>query len=396
VGIFDQGGAIGPVFEGRARRKQASAAAAARAQVIGGLDIGVDELVASTADPERAAAFQDQFRSYSEMALSSDPELQREGMQGLAQIGSAVRSALETQRVEQRGLVVEAATDMREKAQQALRPMRELQASVEQINAILADPGVDVTNPLYRNQLISLIGSTSRQMLADPADLADALRSVNGGGLLGSIVGLVGGALAAEDFKWTREDYRRLADAAYVFQRQKYQSTVAPIERDAHELEQAASQLDVFPPGYSLTRYVLSQPEDFTNPLLPSYPEAIPAQPTLGTAASGLSRFMESLTTPEAPSEPAAGEPAGAMPPTEIDVGRWQYNPNLPKQATGLFNRMASMPTGTTFKLDPKTGRVWAYAPDGNRTEVETTSGFTGLGGERGALLEWWRKWGGK
>jgi hypothetical protein len=266
--------------------------------------------------------------------------------------------------------------------------MRELQANTEELNALLADPDFNQNLALNRGQLISLVGSTTRQMLSDPEDMADALRAVNGGGLLGSIVGLVSGSMAAEDFNFTKEDYGRLAEASYVYQRKKYEATVAPIARDAAELEAAAGQLDVFPPGYSLSRYVLSDPEEFENPLERNYPEPVPAVPTLGTAASGVTRLLESFTASETPQAPPANDPAIQSLP---DVNAALYAPGTPKALSGLFGRLTSQPAGTTFRMDPKTGRVFAYSQDGQRRELDTTGGITGSGGERGALLEWMR-----
>ena len=67
------GGFFEGVFPGRRARINAEAAAAERSRVVGGLDMGVDELVSSTADPAEAAAWQDRWNSLKDAATSRDP-----------------------------------------------------------------------------------------------------------------------------------------------------------------------------------------------------------------------------------------------------------------------------------------------------------------------------------
>jgi hypothetical protein len=397
-GIFD--GAGGGIFSsGRKARLLAQAAEEQRKDTIRGADFGVDELVAGTADPEYARAMQDQLKSFKDMALSTDKETQQQGLAGLSQLGSAVRGAIEKRRDDQATRITDAAKDMREQTQKAVAPMREMQQRTDELHALLADPNFDVNNALNRGTLITLLESNSRQMLADPADLGDALRSVGGGGLLASIVQLAGGAMKAEDYKFTKEDFIRLADASFTFHKNKYENIMAPIARDAAALEKAGAGLDVFPPGYSLSRYILSDPEDFDKPIQTAYPEPIPQTPSLNSVASGIDKLPETLAAlvgaPPADShdtrEPLRrfsedvirGEGAdraqagGRAEPITVSGG-------APAEAlTGLWKRMEAYGPDATFKVDPKTGRVFAFTPDGGRSELETSAGWFRAGGER-------------
>lgn len=397
-GVFAGGG--GGIFSsGRKARLLADAAERQRKDAIGGLDLGVDELVSGTGDPEYARAMQDQFKAFKTMAQSADKETQQQGLTGLAQLGGAVRTAIEKRRADQSERIVDAAKDMREQAQKAVGPMREQQQRTDELYSLLADKELDLDNPLNRGKLISLLESNARQMLTDPDDLADALKSVNGAGLLGAVVQLAGGALAAQDYKFTREDFTRLADASYVYQQNKYETIMAPIARDAKALEQAGAGLDIFPAGYSLSRYILSDPEDFEKPIRSSYPEPAPKTPTIGSVASGVDRIPDELArlagAPPADShdtrEPLRrfgedvirGEGADRAQAAEraepLTVGGAPPAGSLAE----LWSRMEQYGPEASFKVDPNTGRVFAYTPDGGRSEVATSSGWFRAGGER-------------
>src|SRR5687767_1220406 len=136
-GIFARGGG-GGIFGARRERRMLEAAELERRQTIGGLDIGVDELIGSTADPAEAAAWRDQFDSNRELALSNDPEQQRAGLQNLAGMATAVREAVDRRKNRQADFVIEHARELRGRHQKAVEPMRELQSNMEQLNALLS------------------------------------------------------------------------------------------------------------------------------------------------------------------------------------------------------------------------------------------------------------------
>lgn len=375
-------GIIGAVFPARRARLLEEEMQRQRVSTISGIDVGVDELVASTADPVEAAAFNDQFKSMKSMAMSADPALQKEGLNGLSTLGTAVRQAVENRKQQQSGRVLDAAKDMRDQAQKALAPMRELQANTEQLNALLADPQFDQNQALNRGQLITLLHSTTRQMLSDPEDFADALGAAGGSGLIGSLVALASGTLAAKDFDFTKDDYRRIADAAYTYQLKKYKTTVAPLERDAAMLEKAAAGLDMFPPGYSLSNYILSDPEEFEKPLMPKYDEPTDSSaPSLSKATRGASTLLGNLTNAGAPDRAAAPANDAELPPGELPERARGFFASLlgPIMGDGAtrgrelnFQIKRHRDAGASLKVDPKTGRTFAIYGDGRREEIET------------------------
>lgn len=349
--------------------------AAERREQIGGLDIGLDELLASTADPAEAKAWQDQFNSYRGMALSDDGELQREGLDGLAKMAEGIRGAVDRRQQAQSEFVIEQARELREQHQRAVAPMRELQSNMEQLNQLLADPEFNQNLPINRGYLLELLKGSTRQMLSDPEDFADALTQSGGGGLISSLVRFAGGVMAAEDFNFTKEDYARLARAMYTFNEQRYQKTVAPLEMQAAALEQAAGGLGFLPPGYSLTQYVTGSPEKFENPLQGDYGAGF--APTVSTPpleqAGETALEALGLDNPESdPERAAAGPQFGGVPRSQVGVLTRLFG--YEDQISAMNRRIEELGAGgATIKADPETGGLFAIYQDGRREEIATS-----------------------
>jgi hypothetical protein len=334
-----------------------------------------DQLLASTADPGEAKIWKEQFDGFKELALSQDEAQQRAGLTGLAQMGADVRAAVDRRQEAQAGFIVEQARELREQHLAATKPMRELQANAETFDSLLKDPDFNQNLALNRGYLMTLVGGTARQMLSDPADMADALMMSGGGGLIGSLVKLAGGALDAEDFKFTKEDYGAIMRAAYTFNEKKYRATVAPIELEAAALDQAAAGLDFLPQGYSLTQFVTNGPADFANPMADEYdttkPPSLPAP--LETALTALGDALGTAESGGDPNRAAEGPEFGS-------VGR--QDTGILERVTGVFdianeiNAQISeaMSAGATVRADPQTGALFAIYDDGRREEVETST----------------------
>lgn len=370
-GIFEGG-----LFGIRGRR-QAAQYELERRDHIAGLDIGVDELIASTADPDEARAWRDRFESAKELALSHDELQQREGLNQLSTMATAVQAAVDRRHKAQEDFVIEEARTLRTQHTEAMKPMRELQANMEQLNALLADPEFNQNLPINRGTLISLLRSSTRQMLSDPEDFADALMGAGGGGLIASLVKFAGGAMAAEDFNFTKDDYGRLARAMYTFNEKRYRTTVAPIAAQAAALEQVSGKLDFLPQGYSLTQYVTGPPEEFENPLKGDYGVGFENTRTapLETARDALSSMFEDSPS----SEGEAGARAAVASPnfsgvTDADAP-WLdrvlgiTGPGI--QLNSMINTAAEL--GGTVRANPDTGALYSFFDDGRREELHTS-----------------------
>jgi hypothetical protein len=361
---------IGPVFPRRAARKEAARKSAARTSALEGLDVGVDELIDSTADPATAKAYKDQLDTYTKWARSDDEDLQRAGLAELAKMGGEVRAALEQRRTDQSAFVIKALDDQRGRATKAYSAQRDLASAFAEGDALLADPKTDPNSPLYRGRLMAVLESGPRQLLSDPEDFADALRAAGGGGgLFGAAIGLVSGSLAAEDFNFSKEDWRRVYQAAYTYQSRPYLEETQRIMESTQQLEQVAAGLDMFPKGYSPMRYVLEQEQTFENPIGPpnSYPEFNGGKP----AGKGLRGLMNDLAT-------------GGKPPDAASLGELQTTGLSQDESlfAGLFgdakhaelNRAIAghRSNGRSVRPDPKTGKLYAVSEDGEQLEIET------------------------
>ena len=354
MGAFDVDGMIGPVFEGRARRK----AAVARADALGRLDFGVDELIASTADPTEAAAYNDQLSSFKAMVTSLDPELQARGLEGLQQMGNEVRSALKERRTQQVGFISDALKDQRDNYSKAMARQREVQANAEQMDALLSQEDFDPNAPQNRNTLIQLLNSNPRAFNSDPEDFADALGRVGGGGLLGGVVGLLSGALAAEDFVISKEDWRKLGEANYIYNSKPFLAEAEHIASSVSGLEQSAQQLNMFPPGYSPHAYVMEQEQAFENPFGPrgSYPEVAPKIPSAASVVSdakGLLNFATGNTPDKQPPQPPK-----------------QVESNTPGSLLDNYFR-PHRERGARIMVNPESGAATAQYGDGRTEDIE-------------------------
>jgi hypothetical protein len=368
-GIFDRNEP--GIFGNRRARRMAAEYEAERRETVAGLDIGVDELIASTADPEEAAVWRDQFESYKELALSNDEIQQRAGITGLSTMAGQVQAAVDRRHEAQQGFIIEHARELRGRHLKATEPMRELQANMEQFNALLSDPEFDQNMALNRGTLIGLLESSTRQMLSDPEDMADALMNAGGGGLIGALVGIAGGTLAAKDFDFRKDDYARIAKAMYTFNEKRYAATVAPLELEAAALEEAAGGLDFLPPGYSLTQFITGPPETFESPFAESYTgaERAPSVP----APSGIGDVLETLSRGPETNPDAATEPFGDV---RMDALSW-FDNALGADTVGLElkAKIAELTgQGATVRADPATGALFATYGDGRREAVPTTT----------------------
>jgi len=347
-------------FEGRRARINAEKERASRESALAGFDVGIDEIIDSTADPATASAWNDQFNSYKQMAMSDNADMQRAGMQALTQMGTEVRAALETRRKDQLGFVVKAADDQRERYTVAQQKQRDIAASFAEGHALLADPDFDPNTPLNRGQLMTVLKAGPRQLLSDPEDFADALGAAGGSGLVGGLIGILSGTLAAEDFDFSKEDWRRVYQAAYLYNSRPFLEETQRIAASAQDLEKTFSALGGAPPGYSLTKYVMEQQQDFANPIgAPnSYPE-FTGGGGMNPEPGGVRSWLNDQATTRRRTQmgpPAPEELSSPQTPGILDF-------------EGYFKSYRD--DGARILVDPGTGSTWAQYDNGRKVQID-------------------------
>lgn len=376
------GGFFRGFFPQRRARLEQQAAQAERSSVIEGLDFGVDELVRSTADPEDAAAWQDRWNSAKRSAMSSDPELQKQGITELYSMGSEVRTAMDGLREDRKSFVSEALRDQRDRYTKATAQLRTVNASAGQFAALINDPGFDPKNPINAGQLLKLLNSGPRQVF-DPEDMGDALAAVGGQGLFGGLVQLLAGTMKAEDFNVSKDQWRQLAAAAYRYTAQPYTDELERIGASAEQLKGVADHLGMFPPGYDAVKFVTEQRQDFAQPALGPRHDAAPSDELKPAVQESARDFLSYVMTPQPGSSVARADARGQDGVPYVGPAPLAGDPGAPANPQGLVNNLASWydraadmdlepyrQRGAKIMIDPATGDAFARYDDGREEPI--------------------------
>jgi len=368
--VPQQGGGYYNVFPQRRARKNAEAQRAETRAALEGHDFGLDEFVRGGATPEQAAALQEELDRYKEWAMRDDPGWQQAGREGLAEMSREFRAAHESRRVEQSGVVLGALEDQRKRHVEASKKQSTIHAGFSEAAAILADPDSDVNNNLTRDRLMASIETGPRSLFADPEDMAEALKAGGAGvPLIGAFMSLFAGTMAAEDFIFSKEDWRKARRGAYIAQSTPYLEESQKIAQSTQQLEQVAGGLGMFPKGYSALPYVLEQQQDFTNPFndvansYPEQPRAVESPSSVAAKVGGGLRDMLNDNAAKVSAEREA-EQAALDVPAELaeDKDGWltmegYYEP---------YRR-----EGAKIMIDRRSGAAYAEYSDGRQVPLE-------------------------
>jgi hypothetical protein len=339
-------------------------------------------------DREQLAGIADQQGQLRRLAQHPDPQVRAKATQDLASLGTQLQGWLEDieSRREgmddesmsaQRDIVRSAADDLRERETQRVATGETLLSSANQINSILNDAD-DVNSPLNRGRLMQLMNANSRAFLSDPDDLGDALSRAGGQGLISQVVGVAGGLISAEDFNFSREDWRKIATAMYDFQQNSSAREGERIAGETQLLDAASGRLQMFPQGYTLRNYVLGEESEIP----PSPLRAEPYPDEQSATESGRSAVGDFLGQPDDPNAAERAESGEVFRPMEQPpAGMRRFNEALER-----------LPVGAVARADPETGRVYATLADGETFEVDTGNMITGGPRVRNKILEMLRE----
>lgn len=355
-------------FEGffPARRRRIDAAK--RAAAVDAVDFAPDELLSKMPDPAAAKAWKDRETSLKQLAHSDDQALQMEAIRGLAEMSQQVQNAYAADREKRGTFVVETLRDQRTRYTANAKQMREVDANMRELDFLLADKNFDPDKPVNAGQLLKLIHSGPRQVF-DPQDMADAIGRVGGGGLgplalLGPIAALVSGEMKAEQFRMSKDEWRTLAKAAYLYTMKPLQDEADAITAGATALEPVATRLGLFPEGYSPVAFVTEQkpnleeikdpPKKTTAP--PSGPNVTRVQETAKEFTSGIKEILFGRTWSE-------DHPRFVGPKAPIE------NTSTSSLFENYFKPFRD--DGAAIMTDPGTGDTFASYPNGRRVAIQ-------------------------
>lgn len=237
-----------------------------RRELIEGIDMLPPETMANMT-PDQAAQFNQEFEFYKEAAMSKDKQLQQVGFAGLARISQQVSQTRESRIAAQRSFIVDESKELRNRTELVLAQRRAVQSPIDQAAELLSDPNFDPNSPVGRGRLSSLLENTSaRQLLTDPTDALGSLISSGG------VVGLIAAFLKGEEFKVSREEWRKMFEVIHEFENVQFENQLKQLGTRATELDQAGQELGVYPKGYSVLNQVLGPIREsegmFENPFM--------------------------------------------------------------------------------------------------------------------------------
>lgn len=184
-----------------------------------------------------------------QLAMHPDPAIRRDAFMKLAEMSPRIGDWLEdlegrNEEVQkgQVGVLDAQGEVLRGNYESALERAKSVQSVAEQFHTLLADPSFDVNNPVNRARLGQLLEQTPREFLADPADMSDMLEKVgaNAPGLIGGVLSYLAGKKKAEEFTFTKEDWRKIAFAMQGAAKKQSDQAFADAERGALMLDKAA------------------------------------------------------------------------------------------------------------------------------------------------------------
>lgn len=218
--------------------------------------------MANAATETDRAQFQDlerQRQQYVAMTKSRDDEIRRAGLKGLSTLATGnllediesraevIADAQFAEEVQVRGAMrqtlIAQAEDLRKQAAGLYETQRLRQEQFDQANRLLNDPDFDPNNALNQGALGELLNLSKREILANAEDMADALGAAGGVPIIGSVIAVLAGAAKAEDMKFSKEDWRRIFNAAEEATQKSFLNQQQFFEGQALQLGRAGRQV---------------------------------------------------------------------------------------------------------------------------------------------------------
>lgn len=205
------------------------------------------------------------------LALSPDPQTRQSAILKMAEASQRVGSWLEdlegrneTVMDQNISLLDEQGVVARQNFERGLSQAQSVQRVSSEMHTLLNDPSFDPNNPVARARLGQLLEQTPREFLADPADMSDALQNVgaNVPGIMGGLVQYYAGKKKAEEFTFTKEDWRKIAFAMAGASKAQAERTMADSERIGVMLDRAAGGIGHKPALSYLDRIMTGEVQD--------------------------------------------------------------------------------------------------------------------------------------
>lgn len=206
-----------------------------------------------------------------QLAMHPDPAIRKDALFKMAEMSTRVGDWLEDLEGRneavfdsQVGVLDKAADTARMNRETAIDQGRQVASVAEQFHSLLSDPTFDVNSPAGRARMGQLLEQTPREFLADPADFSDTLEKVgaNAPGVIGAITSYFAGKMKAEEFTFTKEDWRKVAYAMQTASKHKTDQAISDAERVGVTLDRAAGGLG-YKPAYSyLDRIMTGEVQD--------------------------------------------------------------------------------------------------------------------------------------
>ena len=269
---------VGQGLLARRDRQSALDDAAAEREILQQMDAmhqdamaSVQGLAATDLDREQLTQMGPDFQTLRTLAMSPDPSTRQAAIQKLAEQSSRVGDWLED--LEGRNetvfdknvsLLDEQGVVARQNFEKGLERAQSVQRIASDMHQLLSDETFDVNNPISRARLGQLLDQTPREFLADPADMSDALEKVgaNAPGVIGAIMSYYAGKKKAEEFTFTKEDWRKVAHAMLSTSSKLAERNMADAERSALYLDRAAKGINHAPAISYLDRVITGRVQD--------------------------------------------------------------------------------------------------------------------------------------
>lgn len=247
---------IGQGILARRDRQSALEEAAADRQMLASFDqlhqeaVGqVQGLAATDLDRAQLEQLSRDYLPLQKLAMHPDPAIRRDALFKLAEMSPRIgdwledlESRNEANQAQGIGILDTQGEALRGNYETALERAKSVQNVATQFHTLLSDPDFDVNSPAGRARMGQLLEQTPREFLADPQDMSDALEKVgaNAPGLIGGILSFYAGKKKAEEFTFTKEDWRKIAYAMQSASKKQSEQAFADAERGALMLDKAA------------------------------------------------------------------------------------------------------------------------------------------------------------
>lgn len=231
----------------------------------------VQGLAATDIDKAQLAQVARDYQMLRRQSMSPDPQTRQAAIAKLADFGPNIGAWLEdlegrNETVLDKNVAVmdEQAGVARQDYQDALKRDQDVTRISSEMHQLLSDPNFDVNQMLNRARLGQLLDQTPREFFADPADMADALKDVGGNlpGILGAIPAWIAGKQKAEDFKWSKEDWRKVAYAMTVASKKQSQRQLQDAMNAGKLLDETSQRIGHVPALSYLDRIVTGKTQD--------------------------------------------------------------------------------------------------------------------------------------